>query len=254
MDPFLEDQGRWNDFHASMITYCRDSLSERLPEGYVAQIGEAVSVVTWEAGRERPMLPDVAVIRSPGPGGSGPGSPSSIATLEPVSVPLAVATDEVRDTWVEIRRLPDERLVTAIEILSPTNKGSSGLDEYRDKRQRLLSQPVNLVEIDLLLAGRRLPMGKPLPPGDFYAIISRASDRQFSDVYAWSIRLPLPTIPIPLEDPDPNVPLDLAALLALAYERGRYSRLIRYHRPLDLPLQPEDKHWAEGIARGAVST
>ncbi len=27
MDPYLEDQGRWPDFHASMITYCRDAIS-----------------------------------------------------------------------------------------------------------------------------------------------------------------------------------------------------------------------------------
>ncbi len=202
MDPYLEDQGRWPDFHASTITYCRDALSDCLPADYIAQMGEEVR--------------------------------------------------EVRDTWIEIRRLPDERLVTAIEILSPTNKGSSGLTEYLDKRHRLRTQGVNLVEIDLLIAGRRLPMAKPLPPGHFFTIVSRASKSEIGDVYAWSIQRPLPRIPIPLEDPDPDVFLDLAEVFALAYQRGRYARLINYDRPLELPLHPQDKEWAEQVARGVA--
>jgi len=31
-----------------------------------------------------------------------------------------------------------------------------------------------------------------------------------------------------------------------------YERLIHYERPLDLPLHPDDKAWAEGIARAAL--
>ena len=39
-------------------------------------------------------------------------------------------------------------------------------------------------------------------------------------------------------------------LTVLAYQRGRYARLINYNRPLDLPLHPQDKEWAEKVARG----
>jgi hypothetical protein len=151
--------------------------------------------------------------------------------------------------WIEIRRLPDEHLVTAIELLSPTNKGSSGLADYPDKRNRLRAQRVSLVEIDLLIAGRRLPMAKPLPPGHFFTIDSRATRSEIGDVYAWSMQHPLPMIPIPLEDPDPDVFLDLAQIFAQSYLRGRYWRLINYDRPLDVPLYPRDKEWAENVAR-----
>ena len=202
MDPYLEDQGRWPDFHAGTITYCCDALNDCLPDDYVAQMGEEVRV------------------------------------------------DEVRDTWIEIRRLPDERLVTMIETLWPRNKGLSGLTDYLEKLHRLRTQGVNLVEIDLLIAGRRLPMAKPLLPGHFFAIVCRASKSETGDVYAWSLQQPLPKIPIPLEDPDPDVFLDLAEVFALAYQRGRYARLINYNRPLDLPLHPQDKEWAEKVARG----
>jgi len=252
MDPYLEDQGRWPDFHNRVITYGCDVVSQALPYDYVAQMGEEVRVVTWREGQDRPMRPAVAIVRQLGSGGSEPAGEAMVATLEPIAIPFAAAVDEVRDTWIEIRRLPDERLVTAIEVLSPTNKGSSGLTDYLDKRHRLRTQRVNLVEIDLLIAGRRLPMAIPLPPGDFFTIISRASKSAVGEVYAWPIQRPLPKIPIPLEDPDPDVFLDLAEIFALAYQRGRYARLIKYDRPLDLPLHPWDKEWAEKVARGNV--
>ena len=197
MDPYLEDQGRWPDFHASTITYCRDALSDCLPDDYVAQMGEEVRVVTWREGHDRSMRPDVAIVRHGGSGGPEPAGGGMVATLEPIAIPFAAAVDEVRETWIEIRRLPDERLVTAIEVLSPTNKGSSGLTEYLDKRHRLRTQGVNLVEIDLLIAGRRLPMAKPLPPGHFFTIVSRASKSEIGDVYAWS------TTTTPAEDSHP---------------------------------------------------
>ena len=250
MDPYLEDQGRWPDFHASMITYCRDALSDCLPDDYVAQMGEEVRVVTWQEGHDRLMRPDVAVVRHSGTGGLETSGSGMVATLEPIAIPFAAAVDEIRDTWIEIRRLPDEHLVTAIEVLSPTNKGSSGLTDYLEKRHRSRSHRVNLVEIDLLIAGRRLPMARPLPPGDFFTIVSRVSKTDVGDVYAWSIQRPLPEVPIPLEDPDPDVFLDLAEVFALAYQRGHYARLIHYDRPLDLPLHPQDKEWAEMVARG----
>ena len=253
MDPYLEDQGRWPDFHSRLITYACDALSGGLPDDYVAQMGEEVRVVTWREGHDKLMRPDVAVVR---PFGAIPSAPAggtavaTLATLEPVAIPFASAVDEVRDTWIELRRLPDERLVTAIEILSPTNKGSSGLPEYLDKRDRLREERVNLVEIDLLIAGRRLPMARPLPLGHFYALVSRTTKPEIADVYAWSIAHPLPKIPVPLEAPDPDVFLDLADVFALAYQRGRYARLINYDKPLELPLHPQDKAWAESVARG----
>jgi hypothetical protein len=116
------------------------------------------------------------------------------------------------------------------------------------KRKLLIAEPIHLIELDFLL-GRRLLMGRPLPPGDFYAFVARAERRPDCDVYAWSIRQPLPTIPIPLDPPDPDVLLDLAALYATAHERGRYGRMIHRDRPLDLPLAPDDLAWAESLAR-----
>jgi hypothetical protein len=73
--------------------------------------------------------------------------------------------------------------------------------------------------------------------------VSRADKREFSDVFAWSIRRTLPEIPVPLSPPDPDLRLDLAAVVARAYDQGRYRRLIRYAEPLELPLMAEDQKW-----------
>jgi Protein of unknown function (DUF4058) len=254
MDPYLEAQGRWRDLHTSMITYCRDALNEVLPENYIAQIEEQIRLVSPEA-VVGVLYPDVLLGRDPKPTTRAPARPSgaSPTTLQPVTIPLLKGdVEEIHDTWIEIRNLPELDLVTVIELLSPTNKTGVGRVEYLDKRDQYIDLPVNLVELDLLVGGRRLPMKKPMPPGDYYALVARAQQRPDCDVYTWSIREPLPTIPIPLKLLDSDVMLNVDDPFALAYQRGRYVRTIDYSRPLDLPLGPKDKVWAEQIAASAI--
>ncbi len=77
----------------------------------------------------------------------------------------------------------------------------------------------------------------------------RTKRRPLSDVYAWSIRDALPTIPIPLLSPDSDISLDLAKIVAAVDDRGHYERSIDYHAPLALPLGVADRTWAEELAR-----
>ena len=83
---------------------------------------------------------------------------------------------EVRERWIEISALPDLELVTVVEILSPSNKSGSGRSEYLHKRDTLIDLTVNLVEIDLLLSGRPMPMGKDLPAGHYLSVVARRSE------------------------------------------------------------------------------
>jgi hypothetical protein len=63
---------------------------------------------------------------------------------------------------------PTGRVVTVLELLSPSNKtpGEGGLDSYLEKRAEILASRCHLVELDLLRGGERLPMAGPLPSGD----------------------------------------------------------------------------------------
>lgn len=251
MDPYLESQGLWEDFHLSFVPYCRDALNDVLPDRYEARLGERLHLVELSEREAKQILPDITVIatkRKASPAKARGRQSGGTLTIEPVTIPLPIVT-EVRDVWIEIRLRAKRNPVTLIEVLSPTNKTSDGFLEYKRKREKTIGQQVHLVELDLLLGGRRLPMGRPLPRGDYYALISRAERRPDSEVYAWTIRDPLPRIPIPLLPPDPDIRLDLARVFATAYERGRYARSIDYAAPLALVKNSEDRAWSERIAK-----
>lgn len=250
IDPYVESQGYWPDLHAALNLYCRDALNEILPDEYEARLAEQLRLIEIAEPSDRTALPDVSVIHgSLGPRSFAHGA-EGLLTLEPVAIDLPMERlQEVRDLWIEVRRRPDRSLITAIEVLSPTDKLGYGYRDDQIKRRKLIHQDVHVVELDLLVRGRRLPMSQDLSAGDFFAFVSRAGLRPECDVYAWSVRQPLPRIPIPLLAPDPDVVLDLPSLFTTGYDRGRYARWLDYAAPLDLPLAPEDRACAEELAR-----
>ncbi|MCI0680573.1 MAG: DUF4058 family protein [Gemmataceae bacterium] len=158
-----------------------------------------------------------------------------------------VYLDGPKEAYIEILHRPDRSLVAVLELLSPANKEQPGRTEDLAKRRAILVQQVHLVELDLLLGGRRLPMQQPLPDGDYYYLLSRAEKRLDCDVFAWSLRQALPKLPAPLRAPDRDIIIDLAAVFATAYERGRYGRKISYHDHVPRFLSDEDRVWTRHI-------
>ena len=112
----------------------------------------------------------------------------------------------------------------------------------------LLQQKVHLVELDLLLAGTHPPHLRPLPEADYYAFISRADQRPDCQVYSWTVRDLLPTIPIPLKAPDADVHVDLGAVFRTAYQRGRYAPSLAYGKKPVAPVRKEDVKWAVALS------
>src|SRR5260370_23338771 len=112
-----------------------------------------------------------------------------------------------RDLWelfIQIRDRQTRDVVTVVELLSPSNKRPGpDREQYLAKRRRLFASWVNLVEIDLLRAGPRLPL-EELRPCDYYALVSRYGDRPKAGLWPVQLREPLPVIPIPLRDPYPD--------------------------------------------------
>jgi hypothetical protein len=74
-------------------------------------------------------------------------------------------------------------------------------------------------------------------------MISRADRRPVCEVYGWTIRDRLPSMPIPLEPPDPDLITDLHQVYATTFERGPYDQLVRYDRPIDIPLADDLRKW-----------
>lgn len=149
---------------------------------------------------------------------------------------------------LKIIHLSKEAVVTVIELLLPENKVSveGGIDAYLKKRAELITSGVNLVEIDLLRGGERLPM-RGLPSGNYYVYVGRTQRELECDVFAWALKMPLPTIPIPLLPDDEETNLDLAAAFRTTYEAAFYDRRLPYQQPLEPKPSDEEGEWIKQL-------
>lgn len=246
MDPFLEHPAYWPDFHSRFINYWCEAIADALPPQYEASLSERVYLIEHEPEARKLGYPDIAVTEGAARSPASLASGAAVATLEPVTVPLG-NLEGPTETYIEILHQPDRSLVTALELLSPSNKSYPCRAAYLEKRRALLYQYVHLVELDLLLDGHRMSMGKPLPPADYYYLVSRAEQRPDCQVYYWTLSQVLPKVPVPLRSPDPDLVIDLAAVLATAYERGRFGRRIDYRVALPPTLHGSDPRWLADI-------
>lgn len=249
MDPYLE--GYWPDVHAKLATFSAVALNARLPDDLVASIEERTQIISRD---DRPnwRRPDVGVVEE-GQEQPRSGTGGGTVVAQPVRVEAPVVArlmdvEPMTERWVRIVEAGTERLVTAIEFLSPSNKKSPGLRDFRRKRNQLLEQGANLVEVDLTRAGDWQRLMGPISVDDHperldtpYRVAIRLPHEP-DRVYLTPIRLQdrLPEIAIPLRPGDPRVTLDLQALLDDAYRTGRYGRRIDYSRPPEPPLAPDE--------------
>ncbi len=264
MDPYLEQY--WRDVHTSMIVYARDQLQSRLPSDLRARVEERV-VVESPVAEPRGVFPDVRVFETDRAGGQTAPAPAWQTSKLALPGQLAGGTAaaplllDVRDeptteTFLEIREVgAGHRLITAIEVLSVTNKfPGEGQEKYLLKRSELLAGGVNLVEIDLLRSGIRVEAAplEAIPPAQrtpYYACVRRATRLSKAEVYPIALRERLPTIRIPLRAKDADALLDLQALIDECWGKGGYDD-IDYSVPPIPPLWPQDAAWAESVVRG----
>jgi hypothetical protein len=255
MDPFIEAQ-EWDDFHPRLIDEISDALVPQVRPRYVVRIERRIYVEHHADGQGAFIRPDVAVLEREG----APSRPGRVATaprvtVAPVMVPLPIPEPR-REVFLSLRRRDTMELVTTIEALSPTNKrrASDGQAEYLAKREAVLLSGAHLVELDLLRGGERLPTVEPVPTGDYYAFVSRRHQRPMAEVYAWSLRQPLPPIPVPLAGGDPDVYLDLQAVFNAVYDRAGYDYSLDHGRPVVPLLSEADATWAQEVLAAAGSS
>ena len=240
MDPYLEGS-LWTTVHFSLSAEIVRQLAPKLrprylvlpAERFVMESPESVAITAAD------MYPDVGVAES--------GSPRIIRETA-AAVPLQIATvipSPVPHVTIEIRDVARRELVTAIEVLSPTNKRGNGYDEYLAKRRRILLSPAHLLEIDLLRRGKRVPMKESLPPAPYFVFLSRAEKRPVADVWPIALSDSLPTVPIPLLSDDDDAFLDLQAAFTAMYDLLGYDLAVDYSRPPEVPLKAEAAVWVE---------
>lgn len=205
MDPYIESCGLWEDFHQNLMGEVYGSVARAVPERYVVRFGERSYVIL-------------------------------------------VVEAEFRESFVEISLVRPERcLVTTIEVLSPSNKrfDSDGWHRYARKRQAHLEGKANLVEIDLLRGGLRMPMETDWPASPYYVLVCRTAEAPSCTVWPAFFHRPRPKLLVPLAPPDEDIILPLQPMVDAVYERSRYRVDISYHQPCRPPLDPSEVEWLQ---------
>jgi hypothetical protein len=242
MDPYLE--ARWGDVHTALCIGIRSALQPVLPRGLRARAQQDVLIEDdSEPAREQKFEIDIAVVQT-GEAARRATRGASISAVDPIVVRHIPAIE--RSQWVEIiDTTAGNRVVTAIEILSPGNKRPGKLNKrYRRKIDQYIEAGVNIVEIDLLRSSRaRLTVRREELPADrreaYLTCICRSSDPLQWVVYPMPLRQPLPTIPVPCRETDDDVALSLQPLIDQSYREGGHDD-IDYRRPPEPPLDADD--------------
>ena len=268
MDPYLEAPDIWPDFHDRIAATISSMLNAQLPDRYYARLEKRVELgIVMQSNVRKRIIPDISVMRrqireAPVAYATAPVAVMAYPRQEATpAVDLRIPSDPILHRFVEIRdSRRNHKLVTLIEIISPSNK-LPGPDRrtYESKQMEILSSDANLIEIDLLRGGQRLLPYPELEAAvydlapDYLVLVNRSALREgywmdFS-LYPVALRDPLPCILVPLAGDDPDVLLDLQLAFNRAYADGPYTRMVDYTVDPDPPLRTEDANWADQCLR-----
>jgi hypothetical protein len=271
MDPYLEAFDIWPDLHDALAGEIRNELNQSLPSPYYARLEMRPELgIVEDRGVRQRIVPDVVVVRpalplsEPESGGVGVLTRSRREVSK--FIDFQTYSERVRHHFVEIRDSSrGHKLITLIEILSPSNKRPGpDREAYERKQSEVLQSDANLIEIDLLRGGRRVLSDLSLagmiaglePAADYLVLVNRAWRRlgEGSDyqVFPVGLREWLPCIPVPLKQGEVEVLLDLQLVFNRAYDGGPYRRgAVDYAGAVPEPaLGDEDAAWAGDLTRG----
>ena len=206
MDPYLEDESLWPDFHRTLVAAAHEILKLALA-----------------AGRYRVAVAE-RHYATPTPGG----------------------TQDHHESCLEIRESRDGRLVTLVDVVSPANKqAAAGRQAFLGQRRQALDSGANVVEIDLVLQGRPLLeySRDGLPDWDYAVTVTRATQPDRFEVYIATLRKRLPRFRLPLAGDDRDTVVDLHTAFLRSFDQGSFAAKIDYSKDPATPLKDEDRRW-----------
>jgi hypothetical protein len=211
MDPYLEDEKVWPVFQHQLVLCLYQILLAGLVDRYRARVGQ------WHYVTEQ--------ARS-----------------------TSVVREEHQEEFVEIRQRSDGRLVTLVDLVSPSNKTTdAGRQAYLATRAEAKAGGANLVEIDLVLQGRPILdySREGLPEWDYAVTVTRAAQPERHEIYSATLQKRLPRFRLPLAADDRDTVLDLHASFTRCYDQGGFAERIDYRRDPSVPLDEEERRWLD---------
>jgi hypothetical protein len=206
----------WGDVHHRLIVYASDAIQKQLPNDLRARPAERSFVESEGVEQDEP----------------------------------------IEQGFIEIIDIKSgRRVVTVIEILSPSNKiPGLGRELYLKKQEELRNGRISLVEIDLVREGSRwleaaFETVSDEPRTPYAACVLRGWKPLELEYYRLPLRERLPAIAVPLRETDHDVTLDLQTLIDRCYDEARYDDDIDYREDPDPPLDPDHAQWADALLR-----
>jgi len=157
------------------------------------------------------------------------------------SCSTGAATPE--EEYIEVRQRCDQRFVTLMDVVSPTNRTTdAGRQAYLTTRREARDGGANLVELDLVLQGTPMQdySREHLPEWDYAVTVTRATQPERHEIYTATIQKRLPRFRLPLAADDRDTVLDLQTAFARAFDQGDFSSRIDYSRDPAVPLRDQD--------------
>ncbi len=256
MNPYLEDPLIWPGFHNQLIARMAFELGPQVPANYRVDIQERTEVVTIGDAASEPTfrIPDARVTDTSGISQFelAPAYASAAATVvSPPENGVAVKVarqEETRVTYLYVQRMPDWKVVTVVEVLSPTNKiPGEGRINYLHKREEIFASGVSLVEIDLLRGGPPMPLQTVVSPSHYRILVSRGWDRPDAVLYPFNVQQAIPKFTLPLSPDDDEPEVNLGSIVNTLHHTARYAQVVRYADHPPGPALAEDfREWMDG--------
>jgi hypothetical protein len=236
MNPYLENPELWPEVHHWILTLLAESLIPQLRPKYRVAVEKRVY---HDTDRNSVLIgiPDVAIARS----------------LKPTtqkSSNIAVVSEEIRETYLEVREVATGEVITVIELLSPKNKRQGeGRKAYQTKRLQILGSSTHLVEIDLLRAGESMPILDNNIKSDYQILVSRSQLRPRAELYPFNLSEAIPAFFLPLQKEDIEPLVDLQNVIQDLFDRAGLDLAIDYNSEPIPPIQETDLIWVNELLK-----
>ncbi|MBD2437795.1 DUF4058 family protein [Nostoc sp. FACHB-110] len=253
MNPYLENPDLWSEVHHRLITAIAIAISPPLRPKYRV----AIEKRTYRMNTEDAILigiPDVAILSAKQKEKQS-NNTTAIATLPTdtadksitVTLPLPL---EIKEGYLEIREVSTGKVITVIEVLSPTNKRTKeGRKSYLEKREKILQSDTNLVEIDLIRSGDKMPILTNITDTDYRILVVRSDCLPSAQLFAFTVREAIPNFTIPLAKQEQEVELNLQNLLLEIYDQAGFELTLDYNQPPVPELLVKDREWLDRLLK-----